>query len=136
MIVVDASVALAWCLKDEGSDYADVVFSRVASGGGAAAPAHWPLEVANGLLSAERRGRLDAQSLVHAARLLDRAGVEIVHVELNTAAWSIVDSAREYDLSVYEAGYLDLARFRNVALATLDKRLRDACKRAGVPVAD
>ena len=131
MIVVDASVALAWCLKDEASDFADGVLARVI-GDGASAPAHWPIEVANGIRSAERRGRIDEEEIADVSQLLDRLGIEVVPVELTTAMWSVLDVARTYDLSAYDAAYLGLARFRGVALATLDDRLRRACKSAGV----
>ncbi len=131
MIVVDASVALAWCLKDETSDFADRALERVIAEGGSA-PAHWPMEVANGIRSAERRGRIDEEEIAQVSQLLDRLGIEVVPVELTTAMWSILDAARAHDLSAYNAAYLDLARFRRVPLATLDDRLRKACKSAGV----
>ena len=43
---------------------------------------------------------------------------------------------RLIDLSVYDAAYLDLARFRNAPLATLDETLRQAAAKAGVVLAD
>ena len=131
MIVIDASVALAWCLKDEASDFADGILERVIADG-ASAPAHWPLEVANGIRSAERRGRIDQEEIAQVSHLLDRLGIELVPVELTTAMWSILDVARAHGLSAYDAAYLDLARFRAVSLATLDDRLRKACESAGV----
>ena len=48
MIVVDASVALAWALPDELSAYADVVLAR-AEDEALVVPELWPREVANGL---------------------------------------------------------------------------------------
>ena len=135
MIVIDASVAIAWCLEDEETDLADSVLERV-SVDGAAAPAHWPLEVANALLTAERRGRLDAQGVADASRLLDRLSVEIVPVELATATWSVLDRAREEQLTSYDAAYVELARFRDVPLATLDERLQQVARRSGVAVLD
>ena len=134
MIVVDASVALAWCLTDESSVYAYSVLDRVASEG-AIAPAHWPLEVANGLLSAQRRGRLDAEAVMDASRVLDQLEIEIVPIELTTALWSVLDAAQGHALSAYDAAYLDLARFRGSALATLDESLKAACRQAGVALA-
>jgi predicted nucleic acid-binding protein len=131
MIVVDASVALAWCLKDEASDFADRVLESVIAEGGSA-PAHWPMEVANGIRSAERRGRIDEEEIAHVSQLLDRLAIEVVPVELTTAMWSVLDVARTHDLSAYDAAYLDLAKVRGVALATLDDRLRKACESAGV----
>ncbi len=135
MIVIDASVALAWCLKDEASNFADGVLERVVAEG-ASAPAHWPIEVANGIRSAERRGRIDEQEVANVSHLLSRLGIEVVPVELTTAMWSVLDAARAHDLGAYDAAYLDLARFRGLPLATLDARLRKACKRAGVPLVD
>ena len=129
MIVVDASVALAWCLADEADEYAERVLERV-SREGAVAPAHWPMEVADGLRSAERRGRLKPDELPRLGRLLADLGVQILPVELTTALLAL-DTAREHDLSVYDAVYLDLALFRNVPLATLDDRLARACEQAG-----
>lgn len=135
MIVIDASVALAWCLKDEASDFADGVLERVIADG-ASAPAHWPIEVANGIRSAERRGRIEAGEIAHVSQMLDQLGIEVVPAELTTAMWSVLDIARTYDLSAYDAAYLGLARFRGVALATLDDRLRRACTSAGVQLVD
>ena len=134
MIVIDASVALAWCLGDEADEYAERVLERVVAES-AAAPAHWPLEVANGIRSAERRGRVVEREVGDIARLLDNLDVEVVPVELTTALWSVLDLAREHDLSAYDAGYLGLARHRGVALATLDEALRAACQQAGVEIA-
>jgi predicted nucleic acid-binding protein len=135
VIVIDASVALAWCLKDEASDFADRVLDRVIAEGGSA-PAHWPIEVANGIRSAERQGRIDEDEIVHVSQLLDQLGIEVVPVELTTAMWSVLDVARAHELSAYDAAYMDLARFRGVALATLDDRLRNACGTAGVQIVD
>ena len=134
MIVVDASVALAWCLSDEEDDLAERVLDRVAADGGVA-PAHWPLEVANGLLAAERRGRLDAADTDRARRLLNDLEIEIVPVELSTAAGMVLDTARSHGLSAYDAAYLDLATFRGLALATLDADLSRAAQAAQVEIA-
>ena len=92
MIVVDASIAIAWCLGDEADEYAERMLDRVARET-AIAPAHWPIEVANGLRTAERRGRLNADELGRAGKLLNDLGVEIVPVELSTALLAL-DAAR------------------------------------------
>ncbi len=129
MIVVDASVALAWCLADEEDAYAERILEGVAREG-AIAPAHWPVEVANGLRSAERRGRLAEDELPRLGKLLNDLGIDIVPVELTTAL-SALDVARGHDLSVNDAVYLDLALYRKLSLATLDDRLVTACANAG-----
>jgi hypothetical protein len=55
-LVVDASVALAWALPDESSDYADAVLT-VVDREGLRVPELWAREIANGLA-----GRLFAKA--------------------------------------------------------------------------
>ena len=131
MFVVDTSVILAWCLEDESSEIADAAMRRLVSEGGIA-PAHWPLEVANALRSAERRGRLDGPALRRLHPRLISLPVEIVPVELS-AALGAIETAR-LELSVYDATYLDLADFRGLGLATVDERLAQACRAEGIPL--
>ena len=56
-LVVDCSVTMSWCFRDEATRYTEDVFDRL-RGEPAVVPAIWPLEVANTLLVAERRGRI------------------------------------------------------------------------------
>ena len=53
-IVIDASVALAWCFPDEASDYADSVLLAIENQT-VIVPAIWPVEITNALLVGERR---------------------------------------------------------------------------------
>ncbi len=130
MFVVDASIVLAWCLDDETSELADSAIERLLAEGGVA-PAHWPLEVANGLRAAERRGRIDEPALRRLRPRLTQLPVDIAPVEFSTAL-GLIESSRIHDLSVYDAAYLDLAEFRALGLATVDARLAEACEVAGI----
>lgn len=132
MFVVDASITLAWCFADESEAAADAALDLLMQDG-AVAPAHWPLEVANALRSAERRGRIAPADIVVLRTLLTSLPVEIVPVELSTSL-GVIDTARAHELSVYDATYLDLALTRGVALATVDPRLAGACRAAGIPL--
>ena len=132
MFVVDASIIVAWCLEDESSDAADAAVVRLLAEGGIA-PAHWPLEIANALRSAERRGRIDEPSFRRLRSKLNGLPVDVVPVELSTAL-GVIDTARRHDLSVYDATYLELADIRGLGLATVDGRLAEACRTAGVPL--
>lgn len=131
MFVVDASVALAWCFAGESSELADRVLDRLEQDA-AVAPAIWPLEVANGLRTAERRGRLSLADLAHVRELLLSLPVEIESISLGAALGEVSDLARQLDLTAYDAAYLALAARHGVALATVDARLRQACEKAGV----
>ena len=133
-VVIDASVALAWCFDDESSPAADAVLSRLEDAP-ALAPAHWPLEVANALRTAERHGRLTSAETRRLSAMLAALPVEIAPIEPTTALYGILDSARAHDLTVYDAAYLELAAVRGLPLATVDERLRAACRAAGVELA-
>ena len=131
MFVVDASVALAWCFEDEASALADRVLDRLADEE-ALVPAIWPLEVANALRSAERRGRLTIADASRVRELLLALPVRVEALSLTGALTEVTELARSFDLSAHDAAYLDLAARHGIALATADERLRVACARAGV----
>jgi antitoxin (DNA-binding transcriptional repressor) of toxin-antitoxin stability system len=59
-LVIDNSVALAWCFEDEHTQPILDLLDRVTETG-AVAPSLWPLEALNALLMAERRKRLDGK---------------------------------------------------------------------------
>jgi len=129
--VLDASVTLAWCFVDESSEMADRVLDQLEREE-ALAPAIWPLEVANGLRTAERRGRLDLAGLAQVRELLTALPVEVEGVPLDAALGAVAELARQLDLTAYDASYLALAARRGLPLATADDRLRRACDQAGV----
>ena len=129
--VLDASITLAWCFVDESSEMADRVLAQL-EGEEAIAPAIWPLEVANGLRTAERRGRLDLADRAQVRELLTALPVEVEGVPLDTALGEVSELARQLDLTPYDASYLALAARRGLPLATADDRLRRACAQAGV----
>jgi predicted nucleic acid-binding protein len=129
--VVDNSVALAWCFEDEHTAPVMALLDRVAERG-AFAPSLWPLEALNGLLTAERKKRLDARRRHRLAGFL-RALPITVDQETADQAWTAtIRLAERYRLSVYDAAYLELAQRRKLPLATLDHELIKAAKGAGV----
>jgi predicted nucleic acid-binding protein len=129
--VIDASIALAWCFEDEASPMADGVLSRLEDDE-AVAPSIWPLEVANGLRSAERRGRIDEREVPAVVRLLVTLPIEIVPTPLDQALGDVLSLARAVGLSSYDAAYLDLALRRGLPLATADEYLAQAAEATGV----
>lgn len=131
MFVIDASVALAWCFADELSKTADTVLGRLEHET-AIAPAIWPLEVANGLRTAERRGRLDLADLARVRDLLLSLPVEVEAVDLQLALGEVTELARGLELTAYDAAYVALAARRGLSLATVDARLRQAAASSGV----
>ncbi len=131
--VLDCSVAMAWCFADEADAGADAVLDRL-SEDTASAPSIWPLEVANVLLVAERRGRISAAD---AARFLDLLAALPITIDETTQerAWGPIASlGREHGLSSYDAAYLELAMREGVPLASRDATLRSAAQASGVPI--
>ena len=55
-----------------------------------------------------------------------------MEIEPPPAEGSVLDLARRYDLTVYDAAYLELASRRNLRLATADRKLAQAASRIGV----
>lgn len=131
MLVLDASITFAWLFDDESSAIADAVFERVMSSGGHV-PTIWGLEVANTLIVAERRKRITrAQLLVHARRL-QTIPLQVDTETMSDPISSILPLALRWNLTVYDAAYLELAIRRALPLATLDERLRAAAASAGI----
>ncbi len=130
MFVIDASVALAWCFEDEATPHADALLARLEQEE-AAAPAIWPLEVANGIRSAERRGRIDEREIPALAQLMLALPIRIEEVPLDAALGDVLQLARALGLSAYDAAYVALALHRAIPLATLDDSLARAATAAG-----
>jgi len=123
MIVIDASVAASWLFEDERSDYAMRAFEMVREGD-AVVPAIFPLEVANAILIARRRGRLSTEAAEAIAAAFERLPITV-----KTESLSIRDElaiAEKHGLTVYDAQYLVVAREHRARLFTLDQRLRSA----------
>jgi predicted nucleic acid-binding protein len=131
--VVDASVALSWCFEDERTPATKALLER-AGETGAVAPQHWPAEVLNGLMMAERRQRIDADRRRHLGDFLRDLPVAL---DPDTASqlWGATQTlAGRFRLTVYDAIYLELAQRKQLALATLDQELCRAAASAGVEV--
>jgi len=131
--VLDASVALAWFVDNPVPAYATRIRKSLLQGARAVVPALWHLEMANGFAVAERRGSLSAadvsQGMTHIEQLLAQ-GIESSadFVSMRQA----LTTALAFQLSAYDAVYLDTARCERLPLATLDRRLLAAANQAGV----
>ena len=133
MIVVDASMAIAWQFEDEATPAADAALERTVRDG-AIVPAIWRLEVANVLRMAVRRKRCDEAFVDAAIARLDGLRIED-DIETSLHAWNETSAlARSEGLTVYNAAYLELALRRKLPLASGDKALIAAGRRHGLEV--
>lgn len=130
--VLDASVTLTWFFEDEQHDYANEVKGAVGAGDIAVVPALWRIEVANGLIVAERSKRITqvkVESALAALTQLARAAIVIRELDVGTA--DLAGLARRFTISAYDACYLHLAEALGLPLASIDaglERARQAAK--------
>ena len=133
MIVIDASVAIAWCFADEVTPESDAVLDRVKAEG-ARVPSLWHLEVANVLRQAERRGRISASDTSQRLEVLALLPIN-TDPETQSRAWGqILALARAHTLTVYDAAYLELAARLGLPLASKDRELLKAGQICGVTI--
>jgi predicted nucleic acid-binding protein len=133
ILVLDASLTLSWYFEDERTPAANAVLNDVVASG-AVVPSLWRAEVANGFQIAIRRKRIDA---VFRSRALQHLAVLPITVdrETDTYVWSsTLALADRFDLTIFDAAYLELAERRGLPLASLDKELNAAARALGVSV--
>ncbi len=130
-IVLDASVALAWCFEDEASAYADRVQDTLTHDA-ALVPAIWALEVANALRLGERKKRLAGADVLRFVEMVCALPILVDTSLLPRDLGPVLDLARAHDLSSYDAAYIELAAREGLPLATHDSRLQAIAKRVGV----
>ena len=130
-LVLDSSATLAWIYSDATTNPIRRLFEAVGEEG-AVVPALWRLEIANSLTVAIRRGRIEAN--FRRAALTDLALLDIaIDDQTDVHAWGeTLRVADSFELTVYDAAYLELAQRRNLPLATLDGELRAAAKALGI----
>ena len=131
--VVDNSVVMSWCFKDEKNKYGDAVLDRLAVST-AIVPPIWPLEVVNVLLVAERRNRLKQVDSVRFITLLLQLPIVVEQEGPGKKMKDLLALGRANNLSSYDAAYLDLSMRKDCPIATLDKKLIEAAKKVDVTI--
>ena len=133
-IVLDASVVLEWVFEDERTDRSIALLGNIASNG-ANVPGIWRLEVANALRSAVRRRRITSDYRTVALAKLSALPI-LTDRETDARAWgAIIDLSARFDITPYDAAYLELAHRKGLPLATNDIALGNAARQLGVAVA-
>jgi predicted nucleic acid-binding protein len=134
-IVLDASVAVAWCFEDEQARFTEGILELLSAGTEALTPAMWPFEVANALLVAERRKRITVAQVTALLRRIAGLPISVESIAAGRVFEQILSVARHQNLSEYDAAYLELALRTGTPLATLDGRLRQAARLVDVGLA-
>lgn len=128
-------MTLAWLIDDEHSDQAERIRDELIRVGGLA-PSGWPVEVANGLLVAERRRRIHPERSASVLGELRTLPIQVARPPDEAIVDATLAVARYYNLTAYDAAYLELAIRERAPLATLDDRLAAAARQAGIRIVE
>lgn len=130
--VVDASVAIAWFVKGQATDYTNALLRRVPHER-IHVPALWHAEFANGLLVLAHRRKLDPDRLRGIFDEIDT--LEPVTDTSPPPARQLAELSRRFSLSAYDAVYLELALRLKLSIAARNGPLARVAPRAGVSIA-
>ncbi|MGA7173684.1 MAG: type II toxin-antitoxin system VapC family toxin [Candidatus Dormiibacterota bacterium] len=129
--MLDASITLAWCFEDQATALSVSVRDRLADEP-ALVPELWPFEVANALVTAERRGRLTRSQASRFVQLLNQLPITVEELGRAGVLGAVMALAQTSGLTSYDASYLVLAASGGLPLATTDTALREAALSSGV----
>ena len=130
-LVLDCSVALAWYLEGESTEFTDSLLQALPRLE-IWVPALWMLEFSNALFAAERRRRI---SRSERDQIIGQASVQPLNVDARVMSLRQADElAGEYNLTPYDTAYFELAQRRKLPLATLDAALVKAMRKANLQV--
>lgn len=131
VFVLDNSVVCGWLLENQATAYTDAVAALLHTHR-AVAPPLLRLEYTNVLRTACKRGKLVAEQ---AHEMLSMLAELPIDTEASSSSPSqLLDLCLRYDLTTYDALYLDLALRRGAPIATQDLALANAARVAGLGV--
>ncbi len=132
--VLDASMTMAWCFRDEPTAESDAVGLALSDREQAVVPAVWAFEVCNAARRGLIRKRVTRAEIASFLRILEEFPIILSEPLERAGILNLLDLASTHKLSAYDASYLDLALHMGLPLATLDGQLRQAAGLVGVPL--
>lgn len=129
--VLDCSATLPWLFVSESTAATEALLDEMVRGRRASVPASWHLELANVLLGAQRRGRLDKAGAEKFIATLNTFDIEVDDETVSIAWTKTLALGESFGLTAYDAAYLELSLRKGLPLASLDTALRGACTKAG-----
>ena len=132
--VIDCSFSCALFLPDENSTFVSNFFESLTKKEVILVPTLWWYEIANVLVMAVRRDRINHAQVTEIIELVDEFEITTKEISSFLSVKNIYEIAQIYRLSAYDAAYLSLAITEKAALATLDENLLKAAKKIGAEV--
>lgn len=131
--VLDNSVAMRWLTpsnKKADQAYADKILRGFVDHR-AVVPTLWHIEAISVLLSCEKHDEITDNDTARFLGFIKGLDIQTDTYTSSHAFNRTTDIARQFNLSGYDATYLELALREGLPLATLDKDLAKAAKKAG-----
>jgi predicted nucleic acid-binding protein len=133
--VLDNTVAMAWCFTEEATEFTKTLLSRLSNlTDSAVVPALWLYEVANVVELAVRKGRIPGEKALAFLDSLADLPIEVENPSRTQVFVTVRTLAGQYQLTGYDAAYLELAIRHQLPLASLEKALSRAALAAGLNI--
>jgi len=134
-VVLDVSATLPWCFEDEATPGSIALLDQLRDAP-AIVPALWHVELANALIQAEQRKRINATAIAAFLSLIANLTIETDDSLDHRTLHVLIALARQHKLTAYDATYLELASRRELPLATRDAALRRVARSTGVALSE
>ena len=134
--VLDNSVAMRWLLESEKNSDQEYALNILKSmkDYNALVPSLWHLEAVSVLLGAEKRFEINLGEIERFISQLENLPIHTDPLTAHQAFSRTITLARAYNISSYDASYLELAMREGLPLASLDKKLVKAAKKADIEI--
>jgi predicted nucleic acid-binding protein len=131
--VLDNTVTMAWCFTEEATEFTRTLLSRLSNlTDSAVVPALWLYEVGNVVELAVRKGRIPGEKALAFLEGLADLPIEVENPSRTQVFVTVRMLAGQYQLTGYDAAYLELANRHKLPIASLDKALLRAALAAGL----
>lgn len=124
---------MKWCFGEEATEVSRALLALLEDKA-AFVPSHWYLEVANTLAMAIRKSRIPEKQAAEFLRLLRELAIYSDPLTSTLAFEDTFMLAKKYNLTTYDAAYLELALRIELPLASADGKLLDAAQKAGAEI--
>jgi len=132
--VVDSSVSFSWVHRNQATLKTDELLDQVEQGATVVVPALWFSEIANALLVLQRRRILTPEEVRAAFESLSRLRLSVDEEATVASVGKTFELAQKYNLTLYDATYLEIALRRKLPLASRDIPLNAAARKCGLKV--
>jgi predicted nucleic acid-binding protein len=135
-IILDVSATIAWLKdRDDPSEAVQAIkILQATEAQEAIVPSLWYTEVTNCILMIERYAAVQPNTIIRFLQLVETLPINVDHASPSAVQSSYLLLARLYNLTAYDATYLELALRTKCTLATFDRKLVTAARSAGVHI--